>query len=214
MGVVAINFLTIKQDFFMASEGFINANLNLYLQFEYLTAEQFSSIVQATNEVYKIVANALKIDYSKFFDEPGLMAYPVPLCLQEVRTGNSIEIKFSFAKRFFPEFEINNKGTLNVILPKWSAILILSGMMLTYGLDIRNKILEGQKMQAELHEKAKIEVQSQTKQLNGILSKPNNPTVYILQQNISLFQAQVVQPNIQEITINGQRLVLPKNPEQ
>jgi hypothetical protein len=190
----------------MASEGFINENLELYLNYEYLTADQYSKIIQATNGVYKTLANALIFGDMNYFNSPYIITYPIPLCLEEVRTGNSINTKFSFAKRFFPGIKIENNETINIILPKWSAILIVAGVVLTYGMDRYKDYLDIRLKQLEVNEKTRTEAKAHMKRLEDITSNANNPTTYILQQNINLFKSQIHQPNIQEVRVNGQQI--------
>src|SRR5438874_1556956 len=99
----------------MASESFITENLELYLNYEYLTADQYSKIIHATNGVYKTLANILIFGEFNYFNSPNIITYPIPLCLEEVRTGNSLSTKFSFAKRFFPGIKIENNETINIV---------------------------------------------------------------------------------------------------
>src|SRR5690606_39100219 len=117
----------------MANEDFINENLSLYLKYDYLTVEQYSKIITPTNEVYKSLASSLIFGQINYLNSPFIVAYPIPLCLEEVLTGNSINTKFSFAKRFFPSAYVQDE-TINVILPQWTAVLILSGLILSYGM--------------------------------------------------------------------------------
>ncbi len=133
------------------------------------------------------------------------MAYPIPLCLEEVLTGNSINTKFSFAKRFFPSVYVKDE-TINVILPQWTAVLILSGLVLSYGMDKYKDYLDIRIKQLELNEKTREEIKAQSEQLNKINATPNNSTVTNIQQNVYLFQSQIYQPNIKQVQINDQTI--------
>lgn len=189
----------------MANEDFINEKLNLYLKYDYLTAEQYSKIIAATNEVYKSLASSLIFGQINYLNSPFIIAYPIPLCLEEVFTGNSINTKFSFAKRFFPDIYVKDE-TINVILPQWTAVLILSGLILSYGMDRYKDYLDIRIKQLELNEKTRQEIKAQSEQLNKLTSNPNNATVTNIQQNIYLFRSQIYQPNIKKVQINDQTI--------
>ncbi len=190
----------------MANEDFINENLSLYLKFDYLTAEQYSKIILATNEVYKSIASSLIFGQINYLSSPYIVTYPIPLCIEEVYTGNSINTKFSFAKRFFPSVEIENNETINIILPQWTAALILSGLVLSYGIDKYKDYLDIRIKQLELNEKTREEIKAQSEQLNKLTSNSNNAAVTNIQQNIYLFQSQIYQPNIKQVQINDQTI--------
>jgi hypothetical protein len=186
----------------MAGEDFVNEKLNLYISYDYLTAEQYSKIIHSTNEVYKSLTNCLIFGQINYLNSPNIVSYPIPLCLEEVYTGNSINTKFSFAKRFFPSVTLENNETINIILPQWTAILILSGLILSYGMDKYKDYLDIKIKQMELKEKDREELKAYAEQLDKINSLPNNSAISNIKQNVHLFQSQIYQQNIRQVNIN------------
>lgn len=189
----------------MERENFINEKLEIYLDFDFLTAEQYSTIIYATNKVYLGVANSLIFGDFYYYNSPYVITYPLPLCLEEVMTGNSISTKFSLEKRFLPKIAIEDE-TLKIILPQWSAVLILSGIILSYGMDRYEKYLDIRLKQMEINEKMRQEVHEQAKRLENFKNQPNNPTATNIQQNVYLFLSQIYQPNIKTVEINGEKI--------
>ena len=177
----------------------------MYLQYDYLTVEQYSKMITAANQVYKSLAGSLLFGQTNYLSVPFVVTYPIPLCLEEVYTGNSINTKFSFSKRFFPSISVENE-TINIILPQWAALIILSGLVLSYGMDKYKDYLEIRIKQLELNEKTREELKTQSEQLNKISSTPNNTTYINIQQSVYLFQSQIYQPNIKQVKINDQTI--------
>ncbi|GIQ60034.1 hypothetical protein Flavo103_31700 [Flavobacterium collinsii] len=205
----------------MAKENnFIEENINIYIDYDFITIEQYSSIIKAINEIYKeIVTTCIYQDYDDI-DYP-LLSFPpysIPLCLEEINTGNSITTKITLENRFFPSFTIENGEVLKIALPKWTATLILVGMIGTYGIDkyeqyldirikqldvkIKEKELAEKSAEAKLHKDTKIEIQKQSAKLQSI-KKKNNHHYSRIQQNYYLIQTQIQQTNINVVEING-----------
>ncbi|WP_396146394.1 hypothetical protein [Flavobacterium sp.] len=205
----------------MAKENnFIEENINIYIDYDFITIEQYSSIIKAINEIYKeIVTTCIYQDYDDL-DYPFLNfpPYNIPLCLEEINTGNSITTKITLENRFFPSFTIENGEVLKIVLPKWTATLILAGMVGTYGIDryeqyldirvkqldvkIKEKELAEKPAEGKLHEETKKEIQKQSEKLQTI-KKKNNHHYSRIQQNYYLIQTQIQQTNINIVEING-----------
>lgn len=205
----------------MARENnFIQENIQIYVDYDFITVEQYSEIIKAINEIYKevvtlcIYQNYDDVDYP-FLNFP---PYQIPLCLEEVKTGNSITTKITLENRFFPGFEIENGEILKITLPKWTASLILAGLVATYGIDkyeqyldirikqldvkIKEKELDKKPTEMKLHEETKSEIQKQSKKLQSSKEKSKHHHSRI-KQNYYLIQTQIEQTNINIVEING-----------
>lgn len=208
----------------MAKENnFIEENIQIYIDYDFITIEQYSSIIKAMNEIYKeIVTTCIYQNYDDL-DYPFLHfpPYQIPLCLAEVNTGNSITTKITLENRFFPGFEIENGEILKIALPKWTATLILAGMIATYGMDkyeqyldirvkqldvkIKEKELAEKPAEMKLHQETKREIKKQSGKIKSLKEK-NNHHYSRIQQNYYLIQTQIQQTNINIVEINGDRI--------
>ena len=195
----------------MEAENYINQKIEIYLSYDFLTTDQYSAILTATNNVYKSIAINSFFGNLNYYNLPFAVTYPIPLCIEEVNTGNSISTKFSLENRFFPKVTIENGDTINIALPKWTAIVILSGMVISYGVDKYEKFLDIRIKQLELDEKTKVALIEESKNLQEIKGSTNNSTYSELQQNYYLFQTQIQKPNIKKAEINGNNIINPDN---
>ena len=202
----------------MAKEAnFSSENISLYIDYQYLTMQQFASIIEAINGIYKELADTLI--YENRYDNPvDIFPYDIPftriieipLCIEQISTGNSINTKFSFDNKFFPSFEIENSDTLKIILPKWSATLIIAGAILSFGfdkyeqyLDIRIKELEIIEKENNIKNPISQELKKQSEKLTEAKNKPSNRTYVSIQKNYYAFQSEIQQSNIKVVEVNG-----------
>jgi hypothetical protein len=130
-----------------------------------------------------------------------LIIHPIPLCISEIHTGNSVEFNFTFKKSFFPSVKFE-RNELNIALPQWSAALIMVGGILSYGLDRYSTVLEIQNKQLE-NQKLRNELKEQVDKV-GALKKSESPQIYIIQENLSQFNGQIRSGNISRVQVNGE----------
>jgi len=201
----------------MAQEAnFSNENISLYIDYQYLTMQQLASIIEAINGLYKELADT--VIYNRYYNSFNILPYDIrfarvleiPLCIEQINTGNSINAKFSFDNNFFPSFEIENSDTLKIILPKWSATLIILGAILSYGvdkyeqyLDIRIKELEIAEKENNIKNPISQELKKQSERLSEAKNQPSNRTYVTIQKNYYAFQSEIQQSNIKTVEING-----------
>ncbi|WP_324720968.1 hypothetical protein [Salinimicrobium sp. HB62] len=192
---------------------FIDENINIYIDFNYLTAKQLSIIINSANEIYNdLIQIGVFDDFVSFSPENHYFSrfLHIPLCIQQINTGNSVNTKFSLENRLFPGYRIENGDTLKILLPKWSAAVIMTGYILTYGvekyeqfLEIKIKELELEEKQDERNERKKRELQNQSLKLSEYRNQRNNSTYINIQTNYYQFQSQIQQKNINKVEVNG-----------
>lgn len=188
----------------MENESFISEHLELYLKYEYLTVDQYSTIISSINGLTKNLSRILIYGDLNYLTSTKIIVYDIPLCIQEVHTGNSIKTKITYSKKFFPELQIDNGDTLNISLPQWSSVIIIAGYILSYGMSGYKDYLEIKLKQQELDEKLKKELINQQTSLEKISSKPSSAIGASISRDVETFRSQLYLPNIKEAHINGQ----------
>jgi len=189
----------------MANENeYSESSIKLYLSYDYLTIEQYANILSAVNKVYSGLANSLIFGDFNYYNSPYVISYPIPLCIEEMRTGNSIEAKFSFKKRFFPKIKYKD-DQLNIILPEWSGVVIIAGALLYGGLSTYNLILDTRLKQQQINAETEKVVREQVILLDDLRNK-NAPTVLSVQEGLAQFNSQIYQRNIKEVSVDGEKI--------
>lgn len=193
-------------------DNFISENLSIYIDYDFLTVQQYSAILTAINNVFNDVVRISiyhERDNIDIYDYYYYRRYlDLPLCVQTINTGGSINFKVSLERKFFPGLEIENGDTLKILLPKWTAALIVTAAILGYGmdkyqqyLDIRNKELDNELKERELANKINEEVNHQLKFID--VAKNNNSSLYFdLNQNYNSFQSEIYNRNIYKVEVN------------
>jgi len=178
--------------------------LELYLSYDFMPINQYAGIIYSLNEVFK---NVLWLP--NFIDNPvlfenfqGYPPYEYPLCINQIHSGDSIKAEFSFSKGFFPNIKIENDN-LKIILPYWSAALILAGQILSYGIDKYDQYLDIEIKQMELHEKVSAEIKSKSAEIISLKKDGTNPLFISLLESVTNFKSQINQLNIHSARING-----------
>lgn len=183
---------------------YAESHITLFLSYDYLAAEQYATILSSINKVYTATANALIFGDFSYYNSPYVISYPVPLCIQELHTGNSIEAKFSFKKTFFPKIKYKDEQ-LNIILPQWAGVVIVVGTLLYGGLHTYNLFLDTRLKQLELEEKTEKVIREQVIMLDD-LRKQKAPAVLGIQEGLAQFDTQIFQKNIKAVSIDGHAL--------
>jgi hypothetical protein len=181
--------------------------LILYVAYEYLPAIQHGTLTNALGAMYEAILwhgpkpDSFLVSQSPWPNWPGL--YPTlgpPLCITEVHTGDSIRIKFDAKGHWLPRFRFPH-GDLEVLLPRWTAAVVLVGTALTGVtagatgvLHGYNQYLIAQKSQLEIE---KLQQEIQQFDLKGAEEDPRFQIPY------QEFRLAVDSPNIREATING-----------
>ena len=89
-------------------------------------------------------------------------------------------------------------------MPKWTAVLYLTGFVLNYGMEAYKNTLDIKLKQLEFQEKTRVELKSKADRLNEITSGDQNSTAAAIQQNIYLYRSQIYQTNIKEVRLNDE----------
>lgn len=143
------------------------APLDIYLAYDYLPATQYAKMLDTLDQLYEAVANSSLDDYeSRYYEissydlrlyfRNGRFEKPwLPLCIDSVETGNSINVRFA-AKGKSGSMKWS-QGDLDVILPRSTAPLCAIGVILTGGVWSYERYLHAQ------HQKVQTQnVQAQT----------------------------------------------------
>lgn len=181
-----------------------NSPLTLYLEYDYLTVIQHASMLWSLAGIYEALLPRTMMRPGQFFiwaparlaRDTGYSLKPVfgpPLCISSAETSSSIELKFSPEGRWFPSLTYA-KGDLEVMIPRWTAAVVLVGAALTYGMGQYKEFLEIQKNQLEI-EKLRIEIE----QLQ-VERTEQDPQIQI---HINEFRLEASAPNLRRVEING-----------
>jgi hypothetical protein len=187
-------------------------SLELYLSFDFLPVEQYASILLAVNTSYRALAPTLGYPYYDRWEyEPEVFYYTLrrfrgrrfpdapPLTIEDIRTGESIINRLSFDRRLFPSIEPAHEGGLNVHLPRWSAVLALSGVVLAWGQDRYKTSLEIESIKLN-NTKTELEIRS----LNADWLKDHtDPRTALVDSAVAHFYSEIGRPNIISARING-----------
>jgi hypothetical protein len=188
--------------------------LTLFLEYEYLPVVQQASVLWAIAGIYEAILPRIVSDperlltwksgpYSLIWEQRGIGFRPIfgpPLCILSSETGNSITIKFDIERKWFPH-AVFRKGDLEILIPRWTAAVVLVGAALTFGIGEYQRFLEIQKNQLEV-EKLRIEIeQLKPKRLE------KDPRLQLHRQEFLLERSA---PNILHAEVNG----VPVEPNQ
>jgi len=182
--------------------------LTLYLAYDFLPVQQQATILYAVGATYGTISESVSLP-ELLRSEPGFPYWglPIPelpagtfprfgppLCIDSANTGESIKYKFDIEKRFWPRLRFN-KGDLIVMIPRWTAVAVLTGAVLVAGLAGYNQVLDTQIKHLE-REKLREEIQ----RLHEPLQQHPDPRIEMYAQ---LFRYEVKLPNIRAVEVNG-----------
>jgi hypothetical protein len=181
--------------------------LSLYLDYDFLPVLQQASILKAIGGLYEVILADtssgigqypiwVPIPWSSAIEDSGLVLRPVfgpPLVISSVETVSSLTYKFKPEVRWFPHIRYSKDG-LEVMLPRWTAVAVLVGATLTFGLGKYEQFLDVQKHQLEI-EKLRIEIQQLKPE-----RRESDPRIQLLIQD---FRIQTSTPNIRRTELNG-----------
>jgi hypothetical protein len=178
--------------------------LTMYLAFEYLPINQQANILNAIDGVYKAIINAQRRSSREYMlwslirsREPyyysGEDVLAPPLCIISAHTGESINFKFDLEKKIFPRIVPNGKD-IDILVPKWTAAVALTGAVITGGLNGYSEYLDITDTQLNI-EKTKLEIDR--------LKNENAPEHNEIQIHINKFYYEINQSNIMDVRINN-----------
>jgi len=169
----------------------------IYLNYEYLTAAQLSTLVGAVNNIYESVARLLIYDAFEYVAAPNIVIHGVPLEVSRVNTAHSIELEFKLTRKKFPSI-YTKEGKLGVELPQWVAVMAVTSALLMGGLhgygevlDVMIKRTDLELKQIELIQKARENAERETSSSAAVQS-----SYYQLQSAIQ-------GKNVSEVRVNG-----------
>ncbi len=211
------------------------SGLNIYIKYKFLTVKQHGSLLLYIDTLCKDIHFTL-FDYrlydyeyldSSFYLERLRMddvLYPpfiFPLCIQDIHTGNSINIDVGFKKGCLPQFKIKDHH-LNILLPIWTAVPIIAGGLLWGGIEFYKNYQEVKLNEIELELKNKEKNRNDNKEQfeknkyqfdsvkqyiqtfnNRFELERKSPTKESINQTLSGFKKEIYRPNISSVQING-----------
>lgn len=126
-----------------------------------------------------------------------------PLSILSAKTGNSIDIGFDISKNRLPKLK-SKEGKLIIEIPKWGAIVVLTGALLTSGTFFTNQVLEANKKLLEI-EKLKYEINKLDTEIKEITesSEEMKKLYELIEYNKLLLSDQIDKPNIQDAKLNN-----------
>lgn len=184
--------------------------LTLFLEYEYLPVIQQAALLSAIDGIYEAILPKVLISPEQFFmawnyeayvsappwEQRGRWFRPIfgpPLCIVSCTTEHSITVKFDIERKWIPRI-VFKKGDLEILIPRWTAAVLLVGAAVTYGVGEYQSFLEVQKTQLEID---KLQIEIEQLQLERI---QKDPRVELYRQE---FRLQTSAPNIQRIEVNG-----------
>ena len=175
-----------------------NPSINVYLKYEFLSVSELSGLLKAIdNVVFDVVKIYNPPKHSFIEDAPGYLC-PL-LCIESINTGNSIKFSIGFDKKRFKVRVIPDTNELEIIVPSWSIIIILSALLLSKGLDITKTALEIQNMTKSSKEVKQALTSEDIERLKDF----NNPSVNALNIHLHQFQQVINKKNITYVEINN-----------
>ncbi len=135
--------------------------ITIFLEYEYLTAEQAAQLFQAVDGLYKAVVDALVYDGFEYTSGHQVIYHPVPLVVKKADTSQSLELVFELAAETVSV--LVKDGNINVALPEWAAVVWVTGKLLRWSLESYDKALEAIKRHKDL-KKMKLELEKLEKE--------------------------------------------------
>jgi hypothetical protein len=168
-------------------------SIKIFLEYEYLTAGQLATIVSSIDSIYAAAVDALIFPGFDYHNGPGVIKYPIPLCVTRADTSNSIELTFSLVAAAAPSVTIVD-GAIRVALPQWAAAVTVAFLAAQYCLRSYKEFLEVEKLQLEvrklhlevatLEESVSHRIQEAQHRLSVVILQKNITTVRINEQSI------------------------------
>lgn len=170
-----------------ARSGFavVDPPLTLFVEYDYVTPSLLGAITAQVEEVFETIRKAALDDEIR----------SIRLCVVDVHTGHSIEYKFG---GWFPRLKFKD-GNAELWLPKWTAIVILTGTILVAGREVAGAVGDvGDILRLQLDTSwPDVERTVDTKALFGVASTPP------VQDSVRLFYELIDLPSIRRVEING-----------
>lgn len=174
--------------------------ITLYLKYHYLPVSQFARILNSVEGTYDALARLYGLP-DLFWGRPDGMD-PIPLCIDQLQTGESVSVKVAFDQHFFPRIDFDPTGGLNVHLPRWSAVLVLTGLVLQWGQDRYKTHLEIEELLSKRPEQAALVSELDLRKLQD----SQNPLVNHLDINVNQFYFEINQRNLTVVECCGEVL--------
>lgn len=172
--------------------------IRLHLSYEFLTADQLAEILKSVNGIYDNIVRITIYDELDYNRNSNIIYYPVPLCITYASTGNSVDIHFGFEKTSLPDVITTTEG-IEVLLPEWSAALVLTGLVIYGGIKTIKNLQELRINDLKI-QKMKLEVE-QLKEATEKLNSKRSSSMAINKYRYSLSE-QFLSKNINTIKVN------------
>lgn len=174
--------------------------LTLYVSYEYLPALQQAALVASLGNIYDVLLWHAHSPGGIVFAPQPWERSPVPrlilgppLCITSVETGDSIIFRFGVKGQLLPHLQFH-AGDLEVMVPRWTAAVVLVGAAVTVGLHAYSEFLNVQKTSLEIE---KLHQEIEQFELDRADRDPR------FQIHLQEFRLVVAAPNIRHATING-----------
>ncbi len=117
--------------------------LSFHLSYHYLPADQAASFIKSITDVYNTLLPLAQtpdrrywryLHWRRFYEKfPGPFFWGPPLCWESAISGESITFGFAVRSKFLPQLAFSERE-LKVLIPRWTAVLVLAGAAFTWGL--------------------------------------------------------------------------------
>jgi hypothetical protein len=180
--------------------------IELFIAYTFLPVSQYSRILSSIAEVHEILrAEQLTRGTGAWLSLPAVpipfdILIPPPLCIAAVHTGDSITVRFAAPGEWLPKMAIR-RGELEVVLPRWTALMVLTGAAFTWGLDQYQDFLNVAKTKQEIV-KGELEIEKLKAELQTA-PRPSADSVARIELHVQELRYHIQQPNIQAATLNG-----------
>ena len=181
--------------------------LVIFLEFSYLTVDQLGNMLITVQSTYNHLIDALIYEKFNYVANNNIVTYPVPLCIRRVETKNSIEIVIAFAQQALPSISTLGES-IKVILPEWSAVLVVLGCVVGGCLKGWDKILDIIKKHKELKkiglETEKIGLEKEMIGLEVEKLKRETSLTELLKSDLHQLRSVLMSQNISKVIVDGE----------
>ena len=178
---------------------------SLYMKYDFLPVQQQSIILNSIAGSFNaIIKSSTLIDWRSWpYYGYGFPPKPFPpLCITTAQTGESIKFGFDSERKFIPRFRFSDND-LEVLVPHWTAGVVLTAIALGWGLNQYKTVLEVKKLNLEIE---KIEQEANENYDLKRFDDPSDQLKLDLDNNLQYFHQEINMPNIREVQINGSRV--------
>ncbi len=171
--------------------------LELYIEYECLLAHQQAMINIAVAGLHRAVCAAGRRSLG-----------PVDLFIDTVRTGNSSPIRLKFKQGVLPGYRwVKDKSDdpgedLVILMPKWSAALIVVASLLVAGAETLGAVEKIGQHLPQADRQKQVEVIRKHFDL-GKLADPRSPLAQDARLHLFLFEREINAPNMLTVQVDG-----------